>query len=281
METIYLNKENLMKWQQKAKENVMALGFFDGLHLGHCKVIKTASKKAKEMDVSLSVMSFFPHPRTVISNGKRQVCYLMPLSEKEKKLQNLGVDTFYIVEFDKQFASLSPEQFVADYMIQLGVVHAVAGFDFSYGSKGMGNMDRLQMDSKGHIRTTKVEKLEYMGEKVSSTCIRERIISGKVDEVSCFLGRVYEVEGDWDGHTLKPYPYYTIPALGRYAVTLRKGVHSIQTEIVVTKEQNDLIVKVMEKMPQMMKGNINIAWHHQIQANHLQMESELGRVAAY
>ena len=82
METIYYKQRNLMKWQ-RLRKNVMALGFFDGLHLGHCKVIKTASKKAKERDVSLSVMSFFPHPRTVISNGKRQVCYLMPLSERK------------------------------------------------------------------------------------------------------------------------------------------------------------------------------------------------------
>ena len=57
----------------------------------------------------------------------------MPLSEKEEKLRKLGVDTFYIVEFDKDFASLSPEQFVAKYLIDLGVVHAVAGFDFTYG----------------------------------------------------------------------------------------------------------------------------------------------------
>ena len=68
----------------------------------------------------------------------------MPLSEKEKMLEQLGVDTFYIVQFDKEFASLSPEQFVSQYLVNLGVVHAVAGFDFSYGSRGLGNMDRLK-----------------------------------------------------------------------------------------------------------------------------------------
>ena len=66
METIYLNRENLCNWQEKAKPNVMALGFFDGLHHGHCEVIKTALQKAKEKNVSLAVMSFFPHPKTVI-----------------------------------------------------------------------------------------------------------------------------------------------------------------------------------------------------------------------
>ena len=84
METIHLNRENLTHWQQKAKSTVMALGFFDGLHHGHCEVIKTALQKAKERNVTLSVMSFFPHPKTVLSNGKKKVCYLMPLSEKRR-----------------------------------------------------------------------------------------------------------------------------------------------------------------------------------------------------
>ena len=66
METIYLNRENLLEWQGKAKKNVMALGFFDGLHLGHCEVIKTAFQKAKEKKVSLAVMSFFPPENSVV-----------------------------------------------------------------------------------------------------------------------------------------------------------------------------------------------------------------------
>ena len=115
----------------------MALGFFDGLHQGHRKVIQTALQKAKEKSLPLSVMSFFPDPKTVLSNGKKQVCYLMPLYEKEKMLEQLGVDRFYMVRFDKEFASLSPEQFVFQYLVKLGVLHAVAGFDFSYGSRGM------------------------------------------------------------------------------------------------------------------------------------------------
>ena len=70
-------------------------------------------------------------------------------------LQKLGVDTFYIVEFDQEFASLSPEEFVINYLTNLGVIHAVAGFDFTYGHKGKGNMERLKSDSGGLIETTK------------------------------------------------------------------------------------------------------------------------------
>ena len=72
METIYINRENISSIQVVGKPNVMALGFFDGLHQGHRKVIQTALQKAKEKNVQLAVMSFFPHPKTVISNGKNK-----------------------------------------------------------------------------------------------------------------------------------------------------------------------------------------------------------------
>src|SRR3954454_5350379 len=192
METIYLNPENLAVYQQKAKPSVMALGFFDGIHNGHREVIKTAYQKAKEKNLSLSVMSFFPHPKTVLSNGKKQVDYLMPLSDKEKIFCELGVDIFYIVEFDKEFASLSPEKFAAKYLVDLGVSHAVAGFDYTYGFRGVGNMDRLISDSGGILEVTKVDKVEYQGEKISSTCIREKLASGSIGNLQAFLGRPYE-----------------------------------------------------------------------------------------
>lgn len=261
METIFINRENLAFWQEKAKQSVMALGFFDGLHKGHCEVIKTARCKAKEKHVSLSVMSFFPHPKTVISNGKKQVCYLMPLSEKEEKLRELGVDTFYMVEFDQEFASLSPEQFVAKYLLGLGVVHAVAGFDFTYGYKGQGNMDRLKSDSNGQIDVTKVGKVECRGEKISSTCIRERLLNGKVEELPDFLGGPYEVQCDWDGFSLKPHPYYTLPAPGTYAVTLKKGKRSVKAEMCVTDAH---FLKSMTRLPIFLTGKLSIIWHHRI-----------------
>ena len=84
-------------------------------------------------------------------------------------------------------------------MVKLGVHHAVAGFDFSYGSRGIGNLDRLKEDSGGIIEVTKVVKVECKGEKISSTCIRERLVKGLVDEIPHFLGRPYEVKGNWDG----------------------------------------------------------------------------------
>jgi FAD synthase len=261
MKTIHINRSNLAEWQKKASPNVMALGCFDGLHHGHCTVINTAYQKAKEKQTDLAVMSFFPHPKTVISNGKVHVHTLMPLAEKEAKLRKMGVDTFYIVTFDKEFATLSPERFVSLYLNGLGVVHAVAGFDFSYGSRGIGNLDRLNQDSCGWIDVTKVEKVELWGEKISSTCIREWLLNGKVAELPDLLGRFYETECEWNGKVFNLYPYYTLPGPGRYAVTLKTESGSIQTEVIVLKEG----VQSTAEIPPFFKGKLSIIWLQQIQ----------------
>ena len=163
----------------------MALGFFDGLHNGHCEVIKTALQKAKKRNVSLAVMSFFPHPKTVISNGKKQVCYLMPPSEKEEMLQELGVILFTIVEFDQEFASLSPEAVCCQILDSISVSSMQSlVLTFHMAIRELGNMDRLKSDSGGLIEVTKVGKVECKGEKISSTCIRERLLKGKVEEIA-------------------------------------------------------------------------------------------------
>jgi len=261
MKTIHINRSNLAEWQKKAKPNVMALGCFDGLHHGHCTVIHTAYQIAKEKQTGLAVMSFFPHPKTVISNGKVHVHTLMPLAEKEAKLRKMGVDTLYIVEFDTEFAALSPERFVSQYLNGLGVVHAVAGFDFSYGSRGAGNLDRLNQDSGGWIDVTKVEKVELWGEKISSTCIRERLLNGKVAELPDLLGRYYETECEWNGEVFMMYPFYTLPGPGRYAVTLKTESGSIQTEVSVLKEG----VQCTAEIPSFLKGKLSIVWHQLIQ----------------
>jgi riboflavin kinase/FMN adenylyltransferase len=264
METIYLNPENLADYQQKASLSVMALGFFDGIHNGHREVIKTAFQKAKERNLSLSVMSFFPHPKTVLSNGKTHVDYLMPLSDKEKIFCELGVDIFYIVEFDREFASLSPEKFAAKYLVDLGVVHAVAGFDYTYGFRGVGNMDRLISDSGGILEVTKVDKVEYQGEKISSTCIREKLASGNIEDLSAFLGRPYEVACEWDGTSLSVRPHYTLPAPGKYVVTVRGANQSQVLEMIVTKEKELIPLKSVSELASNDNGVLSIIWHEQI-----------------
>ncbi|MEH7418807.1 FAD synthetase family protein [Neobacillus drentensis] len=271
METIYLNKENLAVYQEMASANVMALGCFDGLHHGHVKVIQTAWQEAKDRQVSLSVMSFFPHPKTVIG-GKACFHYLMPQSEKEKRLCELGLDTFYLVEFDRDFAGRSPQVFVKEYLVNLGVIHAVAGYDFSYGSRGAGNMDTLKLDSGDRIEVTTVDKVEHKGEKISSTRIRQLLLDGNVEELPDLIGHSYESICEGTRTFLTPYSHYTLPAPGRYEVTLKRNSKSFQTEVMVN--EKGVTLTRLGQIPSWIEGNVTIVWNRRMKAEKLQIEKK-------
>lgn len=234
MKTIHLNSQNLAYWQERSNENVIALGFFDGIHKGHQKVIIAAREEAEKRGVDLSVMSFFPHPKVVLSGGKQRFDYLMPLQEKADVLETLGVDRFYIVAFDKNFASLSPRQYVDNYLLKFKTVHAVAGYDFKYGKMGAGTIDRMIEDSSGELGVTKINKIEYLGQKISSTRIRNSIAEGRLEDLSAMMGRLYKVRGKIVNDTFIPENYYMLPGSGIYEVTINSD-----SDVYYTKVEND------------------------------------------
>lgn len=228
MQTILVNEYNLHIVQQNSTPLVMALGFFDGVHKGHQQVIGEAKRKAKLLGLPLAVMSFFPHPKTVFSTEK--IDYLMPLEQKAKRLQTLGVDVFYVVEFTKAFAGFSPKQFIEDYLIALQVKCAVAGFDYTFGAKGTGTIHQLQALSDGRIDVAIVEKYEMHGEKVSSTMIRGLLKRGQVEEVAVLMGKPHTVKYAREKGVL---PYYTLPERGDYYVTIVAGQRAISQRVFI------------------------------------------------
>lgn len=177
------------------KPTVMALGFFDGVHLGHQKVIVTAKQIAKEKQMQSAVMTFSPHPKEVLGKREGEFNYLSPLSEKQKLIDKLGIEVLYIVEFTLDFANLTPQQFVDDYLIGLHVKHVVAGFDYSYGKLGKGTMETLPFHSRKAFTQTTISKVESGINKISSTQIRTLLNEGNVALIPELLGRYYEVQG--------------------------------------------------------------------------------------
>ncbi len=213
--------------------SVMALGYFDGIHRGHQKVISTAKKIAMEKGVDASVMTFYPHPSVVLGKSTPQTAAITPLDEKIDLIEQLGIDVLYIVKFDPTIAGLTPQQFVDDYIIALSVVHVVAGFDFTYGSKGRGTMDSLPFHARNKFDQTVIDKVSQHDEKVSSTLIRSYIREGAVQNVKAVLGRYYSVKGtvvkgDQRGRTIG-FPTanvdlvdeYLVPSTGVYAVRMK------------------------------------------------------------
>lgn len=176
-------------------ESVIALGFFDGVHLGHQKVILTAKQLAQQEQRQFAVMTFNPHPKEVLRTQTEELAYLSPLPEKIKLIRQLEVDVLYVVHFTKEFANLTPQQFVDDYLIGLNVKHVVAGFDYSYGKLGKGTMETLPFHSRNFFTQTTISKVENKTKKISSTLIRQLLANGDVALLPQFLGRFYTVNG--------------------------------------------------------------------------------------
>ncbi|KHD86540.1 bifunctional riboflavin kinase/FAD synthetase [Heyndrickxia ginsengihumi] len=176
---------------------VMALGYFDGIHLGHQKVIQTAKQIAEEKHLKSAVMTFDPHPSVVLAKNHKVVELITPLHEKIKLIESMGIDYLFVVHFTTDFASLLPQQFVDQYIVGLGVKHVVAGFDYTYGKFGKGNMNNIEEFANGRFDITVVDKLTLQNrdDKVSSTLIRKCIKEGRVRDLKDLLGRYYEISG--------------------------------------------------------------------------------------
>lgn len=176
-------------------KTVAALGFFDGIHQGHQAVITEAVQIAQLEQKESAVLTFHPHPSVVLQQSNKSVQYITPIAEKEALLSEMGVDRLYIITFNKALSQLSPEQFIEHFIVDLHIEHVVAGFDFTFGHKGKGNMENIATFGFDALTTTVIDKIELQNEKVSSTKIRQALKVGNVLEVNTLLGRPYEASG--------------------------------------------------------------------------------------
>lgn len=268
LKVFHVTNHNRDTFLSEAQPCVMALGFFDGVHLGHQAVIKAAKRTADEKKLPLVIMSFFPHPKEVLSNGKKMVPYLMPLEDKQKKFKELGAETFYMVQFDSEFAALTPKQFVRNYLLDFGAEQIVAGFDFTYGCRGEGSMDRIKADSAGRLESIKVEKIEFKGEKISSTFIRSLLSSGKVEEIPHYLGEPYQIEGtvslNKQSVDIVVKPHYLLPDSGIYEVTVTNGRETWKQEAFILSGQLTFMLSEGRKCPLIENETIRIYWERRL-----------------
>jgi len=243
MKVIYLN--NIDFTERFANPTVLALGFFDGVHLGHQQLIMKAKEISNRINLKLAVMTFYPHPKEVLQGGRFN--YLMTLEAKEEKMRQMGVDYLYVIDFNKEFAKLSPNTFVKNYITDLNVKHVVAGFDYTYGHKGMGTMALMGENGGGEFEVTVLSKVELNGIKISSTHIRNLISMGDVKQVKSFMGSDYEAKGqiyipyfgkliqisnpqkfvpDRNAYTFVPANHCLIPCVGKYTVEVQSNNYS-------------------------------------------------------
>ncbi|RFB19018.1 bifunctional riboflavin kinase/FAD synthetase [Bacillus sp. HNG] len=285
MKTIHITHPHSFN-QTDLPPTVLALGYFDGVHLGHQKVVETAKKEAETQGIACSVMTFDPHPSVVLKKDVTNVEYITPLHHKQELFEEMDIDYLYIVNFSSEFASLSPQQFVDQYIIGLNVKHVVAGFDFTFGRFGKGTMDTLPELSNGRFTQTTVEKFTFKNEKVSSTVIRGLIQKGEVDQLAPLLGRFYTVkgivvDGEKRGRTIgfptanvKTSEDYIIPKMGVYAVRLKIGStwhHGVcNLGVKPTFHENETVpsieVHLFDFNEDIYKKEVIVEWHKRIRS---------------
>ncbi len=219
-----------------ADEVVLVLGFFDGVHKGHQKVIQTGKKIAAEKGLKLAVMTFNQHPSIVFQKVQPDMMkYLTSLEQKKVLMEAQAVDYLYIVEFTSAFASLKPQEFVDQYMVALHAKYVVAGFDYTYGPKESASMEHLADYAAERFEVVTVPKESLTGEKISSTRIRENLDAGRMEAVTELLGYTYTIDGtvvhgDARGRTLgfptaniKTKSTTRLPKEGVYVTEIKVG----------------------------------------------------------
>jgi riboflavin kinase/FMN adenylyltransferase len=175
--------------------SVVSIGNFDGLHLGHQKILKTVVNRAKELGVRSVAMTFSPHPMRVLA-PQRPLRLISSEDQKVRLVEKAGIDLMFRAHFDSAFSQLSPEEFVDKYLIQGFKAHSVCvGHNFNFGYRGAGNVDTLRRYSD-HFTIIETPPVRVRGMVVSSTAIRQLVADGVVSRACRLLGRWFEIEGN-------------------------------------------------------------------------------------
>jgi len=174
---------------------VVAIGNFDGVHLGHQALIAEAAAKARERGAALAVLAFEPHPQEFFRPSEHSF-RLTPFRVKARLLAELGVDAMFALPFDAHLATKSAQDFALDVLVRgLGVGCVVVGGDFQFGKGRAGNVTLLAY--MGEMEGFGVDIFRPVidgAEKISSTAIREALRHGKPDEAARLLGHYWAVE---------------------------------------------------------------------------------------
>ncbi|MCD2501021.1 bifunctional riboflavin kinase/FAD synthetase [Clostridium sp. NSJ-145] len=190
---LVLDNVNLL---EPKRSNYVALGSFDGLHIGHLSLINKVKELAKDNEGKSMVFTFKNHPRTVIM-AENNLDLLMTNREKIDILLNENVDILALKTFDKEVMKMDPEEFIKWLCNDYSIRGIVVGFNFRFGYKNLGDIDLLnELKEKYNYELYVMEPYIYEGDVVSSTRIRKEILNGNVAIANKMLSRPYTINGN-------------------------------------------------------------------------------------
>lgn len=181
-------------WVQE-KPVVIALGNFDGVHLGHQQLLQKANAVSKEHGWESAVLLFKNHTTNVLAPSAKRV--LTSVDDKKARLSRAGIDTIFLCTFNATFAAQSKEVFIQKILHRdLHVRHIVVGYDYRFGKGAEGSVkDLLKAEKDGLFSLSLIEDVRFEGKRISSTRIREAIAKGEVERADAMLGAPYTISG--------------------------------------------------------------------------------------
>ncbi|MFC2354216.1 MAG: bifunctional riboflavin kinase/FAD synthetase [Capnocytophaga ochracea] len=215
---------------------VLTIGTFDGVHLGHQKIIERVVTTARQEGLLATIFTFFPHPRMVVQHDK-SLKLIHTLEEKKQLLQRLGVDLLVVQPFNEAFAQLTAEEFVSTILVQhLNVKKVIIGYDHRFGRNRTANINDMRLFGEKYgfaVEEISVQEVDEVS--VSSTKIREALNKGDVTTAEHYLGTPYSLTGTVVhglklGRTLG-YPTANIQVTEDYKLIPKDGVYVVYSYI--------------------------------------------------
>ena len=215
---------------------VLTIGTFDGVHLGHQKIIERVVATARQEGLLATIFTFFPHPRMVVQHDK-SLKLIHTLEEKKQLLQQLGVDLLVVQPFNEAFAQLTAEEFVSTILVQhLNVKKVIIGYDHRFGRNRTANINDMRLFGEKYgfaVEEISVQEVDEVS--VSSTKIREALNKGDVITAEHYLGTPYSLTGTVVhglklGRTLG-YPTANIQVTEDYKLIPKDGVYAVYSYI--------------------------------------------------
>ena len=183
--------------EERFKNPVLTIGNYDGLHLGHRRILDRVKERARELAGTSMLMTFHPHPLTVL-RPDNSVAIITPEEQKERVIEETGIDVLFVVPFTEEFGRISPEAFVRTILMErLAIKGLVIGHDFRFGAAGKGNVALLEkMSRECGFFVEVIDAIALDGERVGSNRVRSLLKAGEVGTAAKLLGRSYTIAGE-------------------------------------------------------------------------------------
>lgn len=217
---------------RKIPNAIVTIGTFDGVHLGHQAVFKQMVDKARQIGGETVVITFFPHPRIVISPNDNRLRLITSQEDKIEHLRRSNIDNLIIINFTKEFSHTSSEDFIKDYVVRyIQPAILVIGYDHHFGSNRSGDFDTLsKLGMEFHFAVEKINEQDIEDITISSTKIRSALQQGDIKLANKLLGYSYSTSGivthgDSIGRTLG-FPTANISIKPEYQIIEKTGVYA-------------------------------------------------------